>query len=175
MSQPTLRYQLGRIDLLDWLASYIVRSPFLWAVTVALTGYRCWTLFRDGLAQSVPLLAFHGSLTFFGIWAAFLVTIPILTFLRPQPTLGLDVEFQSYPDLFTTETQLGRNEVRWSSIRRIRKGWGRTFLCLSANQAIIIPHRTFATEAERDAFFRFCQERIQAASAPSPATPATPS
>lgn len=52
MSQPTLRYQLGRIDLLDWLVSYIVRSPFLWAVTVALTGYRCWTLFRDGLAQS---------------------------------------------------------------------------------------------------------------------------
>jgi hypothetical protein len=174
MTQPTLRYQLGRIDLLDWLVSYIVRSPFLWAVAVGLSGYRCWTLFRDGLAQSVPLLAFHGSLTFFGIWAAFLVIIPLLTFLRPQPALGIEVVFQAHQDHFTTESQLARNEVRWSTIRRIRNGWGHLFLCISANQAVIIPFRCFTQPADREAFVRLCRERIQSASA-RPSATSTPS
>ena len=174
MSQHTLRYQLGRIDLLDWLVSYIVRSPFLWAVAVSLTGYRCWTLFRDGLAQSVPLLAFHGSLTFFGIWAAFLIVIPVLTFLRPQPALGLDVVFEAHPDHFTTESKLARNEVRWSTIRRIRKGWGHVFLCISANQAVIIPFRCFDQPADRESFVQFCRERMQSATA-QPSATSTPS
>lgn len=141
---------------------------------MSLTGYRCWTLFQDGLAQSVPLLAFHGSLTFFGIWAAFLVVIPLLTFLRPQPALGLDVVFEAHPDHFTTESRLARNEVRWGTIRRIRKGWGHVFLCISANQAVIIPFRCFAQRADRDSFERFCRERIQSASALPPTAP-TPS
>jgi hypothetical protein len=165
MTPKTVRYQLGRWDTLDWLVLHLIRHPFLWVVAVGLTGFRCWTLFRDGYAQSIPLLAFHGSLTFAVVWIGFFIVITPLVLFRRQPGLGRDIEFTVFPEHFVSESSLGRSEIKWAAIRNLRRGWAHTFLCVSSDQAILLPDRAFDDPASRQAFDAYCRERIAAARA----------
>ena len=162
MTPISLKYRLGRLDVLAWLLGYLIRSPLSWTVVLIVTGFRCWTLFRDGLAQSVPLLAWHGTITLLGAWAGYILVTCVISLLRRQAGIGLDADLTAHADGLTSESSLGKTELKWTAIRFLRTGPWHVFLCLSPSQAIIVPNRCFSDVAARKAFVEACRGFIAA-------------
>ena len=167
MSPFTLRYRLGRLDIIAWLLSHMLRSPIAWTAVVIATSLRCWVLFRDGLAQSIPLLAWHGAWTLLMAWAGFLTLTILFSQTRRPAGLGIDVDLTTHADGFTSESSLGRGELKWSAIRSLRTGPWHTFLCLDSSQAIIVPNRCFPDVTARKAFIEACRGFIASSRAQS--------
>jgi YcxB-like protein len=165
MSPVTLRYRLGRLDVTAWILSYMLRSPVGWIVVLIATALRCWVLFRDGLAQSIPLLAWHGTLTLLMAWCAFVTSTVLFSLLQRPAALGLEADFTIHAEGFTSESSLGRSELKWSAVRSIRTGPWHTFLYVSSSQAIILPNRAFTDVAARKALVEACRGFIAASRA----------
>jgi hypothetical protein len=165
MTPVTLKYRLGRLDVLAWTLGYLVRSPLIWVVVLILTSLRCWTLFRDGLAQSVPLLAWHGTITLLGAWAGYALMTCVISLLRRPVGIGLDVDLAAHADGLSSESSLGKTELKWTAFRFLRTGPRHVFLCLSSSQAIIVPNRAFADATARKAFVEACRGFIAASRA----------
>lgn len=165
MTPISLKYRLGRLDILAWMLGYLIRSPLSWMVVLIATGLRCWTLFRDGLAQSVPLLAWHGTITLLGAWAGYTLVTCVISLLRRQAGIGLEVDLTAHADGLTSESSLGKTELKWTAIRFLRTGPWHVFLCLSSSQAIIVPNRCFTDAAARKAFVEACRGFIAASRA----------
>ena len=165
MTPITLKYRLGRLDVLAWMLRYLLRSPLSWMVVFIVTGLRCWTLFRDGLAQSVPLLAWHGTITLLGAWAGYTLVTCVISFLRRPVGIGLDVDLTVHADGLTSESSLGKTDLKWAAFRFLRTGPWHVFLCLSSSQAIIVPNRAFADVTARKAFVEACRGFIAASRA----------
>ena len=163
MTPIALKYRLGRLDTLAWTLGYLVRSPLSWMVVLIITGLRCWTLFRDGLAQSVPLLAWHGTITLLGAWAGYTLMVCVISLLRRPVGIGLDVDLIAQAEGLTSESSLGKTDLKWTAFRFLRTGPWHVFLCLSSSQAIIVPNRCFSDAAARKAFVEACRGSIAAA------------
>jgi hypothetical protein len=163
MTPIALKYRLGRLDVLAWMLRYLLRSPLSWIVVLIATGLRCWTLFRDGLAQSIPLLAWHGTITLLGAWAGYMLLVCVISLLRRQAGIGLEVDLTMHGNGLTSESALGKTDLKWAAIRFLRTGPWHVFLCLNSSQAIIIPNRCFPDAAARQAFVEACHASIAAA------------
>ena len=167
MSPFTLRYRLGRLDFMAWILSHMLRSPVGWIVVLFATALRCWVLFRDGLAQSIPLLAWHGTWTLLMVWCAVVTSTVLFSLLQRPAALGLEADFTIHAEGFTSESSLGRSELKWSTIRSIRTSPWHTFLYVGSSQAIILPHRAFPDVTARKAFIEACRGFIASSRAQS--------
>jgi hypothetical protein len=165
MTPIALKYRLGRLDVLAWMLGYLLRSPLSWMVVLTVTGLRCWTLFRDGLAQSIPLLAWHGTITLLGAWAGYTFMVCVISLLRRSVGIGLEVDLTAHADGLTSESSLGKTDLKWTAIRFVRTSPWHVFLCLSSSQAIIVPNRCFSDAAARKAFIEACRAFIAASRA----------
>jgi hypothetical protein len=150
------------MDGLAWMGSYLLRSPISWMVVLIVTGLRCWVLFRDGLAQSIPSLAWHGTITLIVAWTGFTLLVCVLSLLRRPVGIGLNVNLTTYTEGLISESSLGKTELKWAAIRFLRTGPWHVFLCLSSSQAIIVPNRCFSDAAARRAFVEACRTSIAA-------------
>jgi len=165
MTPIALKYRLGRLDVLAWMLGYLLRSPLSWMVVLTVTGLRCWTLFRDGLAQSIPLLAWHGTITLLGAWIGYTFMVCVISLLRRSVGIGLEVDLTTHADGLTSESSLGKTDLKWTAIRFVRTSPWHVFLCLSSSQAIIVPNRCFSDAAARKAFIEACRAFIAASRA----------
>lgn len=163
MHPTVIKYQLRRTDRLAWTLGYVVRNPFIWGFVLLLTGLRCWTLFRDGLAQSIPRLILHGTLTAACLFIAYATCVTLLILIVRSAGIGLEVTLELTPEGVRASSSLGSQELRWHAFRRIRRSRAHTFLCISNSQALIIPDRALPDPQVRESFIAECRTRMAAA------------
>lgn len=155
---PEIRFTLNRLDLLDWTWRYVLRSRALWALSITASIFITWMSFRTGHPPSFHVKA--GIVTFLGHWAAFLLIIPLLTLLRTHPLFLVETAVRADEAGLHAVSARGQSTVAWGTFVRVRHGRRRLFLCLTSRQGVVIPHRAFATDADRRAFEDYCADRI---------------
>lgn len=168
---PEIRFTLNRLDLLDWTWRYVLRSRALWGLSVMASIFITWTSFRTGRPPSFLVTA--GIVTFFGQWAAFLLIIPLLTLLHRHPTLLVEAAVRADEAGLHAVSSRGQSTVAWGTFERVRHGRQRIFLCLTSSGGVVIPHRAFATDADRRTFEAYCADRIAQATEASRPTHGT--
>ncbi len=155
---PEIRFTLNRLDLLDWTWRYVLRSRALWALSITASIFITWMSFRTGHPPSFHVQA--GLVTFFGHWAAFLLIIPLLTPLKGHLLFLAKAAVRADEAGLHAVSARGQSTVAWGTFVRVRHGRRRLFLCLTSRQGVVIPHRAFATDADRRAFEDYCADRI---------------
>ncbi len=59
------------------------------------------------------------------------------------------------------EAAYGQSEVDWSAVHKVVRTKKHILLILAGYSAHIIPRRAFSTDTEWDAFYQFCQKKIE--------------
>ena len=155
---PEIRFTLNRLDLLDWTWRYVLRSRALLAMSLLSSGFITWTSYRAG--RPPFFLVTLAILTFIIEWVGFLVVIPLLTLLRTHPTFLVEAAVRADEEGLHAVSSRGQSTVAWGTFERVRHGRQRIFLCLTSSGGVVIPHRAFATDADRRTFEAYCAGQI---------------
>lgn len=156
-----VRYRVSGWDLLDWAFHYTLRSRVLLGMSLVSTAFIVWTSHRAGRGTAEMVVT--AAMVFAVEWAAFLVLSPVMTVARHRVQLGIEIVLRVDAWGLRAESVRGSSEIPWATFERFRHGWGRTFLCLLAGQAIVVPHRAFDSAGAIRQFDRLCRGWIAAA------------
>ena len=155
---PEIRFTLNRLDLLDWTWRYVLRSRLLLAMSILSSALIAWASQRGG--RPPAYLVTSALLSFIGEWAGFLVLIPLLTLVRRHSVFPCEAIIRADDAGFHATSARAQSTVAWGTFERLRDGHRRLFLCLASDQCVVIPHRAFATDADRRAFESYCSDNI---------------
>jgi hypothetical protein len=63
-------------------------------------------------------------------------------------------------DSFVEQTEFNRNEQTWTGVQKLARTSNYIFIYIAQHMAHVIPRRAFTSDAEWDAFFAFCEQRV---------------
>lgn len=155
---PAIRFTLDRLDLLDWTWRHVLRSRLMLGMAILSSVFIAWTSHRAG--RPAAEVATAAILAFVIEWAGFLLIVPLLTVLRRHPMFLVDATVRADEAGLHASSARGQSVVAWGTFDRIRHGRRRLFLCLTSSQGVVIPHRAFASDADRRVFESYCGDRI---------------
>jgi hypothetical protein len=155
-------YRLSVIDVFHLATRNTLRNGFLWAVSIFMSLYHLWNVFRAGDAPTLTAAAITFGTTLALIWVGILIVLPGFAILRNWPSLGHEVVVSAEADRLTIETPQSRRDVEWNSILDIRVGRSRTRFTLASGPPFFLPRRAFDSPENLVSFLRFCRNRIGA-------------
>ena len=165
----TIRFTLTFRDLLAFCRYHYPRSPFVIGtflfcmalLTVPLTQ----ALFADppkdlGLVtRTVAFIVFEMVLAS-AIVMIFGVSIVLSMISRRNKTYYAERTLTIADTGISSESQYGKTEVKWTIVQKLARNRRYIFAYTAQHAAYIIPRRAFSDEAQFDAFFTFCEQRI---------------
>lgn len=159
-----LRFRLARLDLAAWVLWFAMRFWLYWVMAFAAASFLGWQVFHQRRAEPGAALSalLAGTFLFVVMWIAMLgVTILLATFKRTR-LAGTEVEMTVGESGIRTVHADGGAELKWTGIQAVKSTRHHLFLCLAANQALVVPRRAVADDARWEALLALCRRRLEA-------------
>jgi hypothetical protein len=165
----TIRYTNTFSEVLGFHFSAVMRSRVVWgavAVTIGLDAQEIWSSLSEEESEPVEpwvsvVAGTAGLAAMFAVIFVSLALFAIVVAWRDKRSLAEHAITLTDRSLIT-ETPFSRTEWWWRGVVRLKRVGSNLFLYAAPSEveALIIPRRAFAGDAEWDAFQSFCAERI---------------
>jgi hypothetical protein len=123
-------------------------------------------VFGHELGRDEPLIAATIALSWYcGLWAFQLGFTALILWSRKDRSVLTAHVIELQSEGLLEETRYNKSIFYWPGIVKVVSRPGFVGIYVSSHLALVIPDRSFATPAERDAFLALARERINAAQA----------
>jgi hypothetical protein len=159
----TIQYANSFSEVLKFQIHSFMRSPVLIgaiAVIVALDALNIWESLTEETSDLVSPLAVAISEAIASLFGVIAMLAALAIFAARDKRAQAERTITLTDNALIEETSFRWTEYRWNGLVRLNHVTGNLFLYTAPGEAIIVPRRVFAHDAEWDAFHAFCVERI---------------
>jgi hypothetical protein len=154
-----LQYRLNFGDYLLFQAVHQFRSIPLQAMYLLFA----WIIYATEVEKSGRLVGLIAAIVMYVVlWAFQLVFNVAYLYSSKNKSVLTEHIIELQDEAFYEETPLNRSFHYWPGIAKLMKGPGFVAVYVSAHQAHVIPNRAFASEQQRNNFYRLVKQRMRA-------------
>ncbi len=156
-------------DIVIFNAYQLFQSPIVVGVLALCLVVNAWS-FWDIVSEATSKYSILIRITTFVILqgaciiaggATILLLLILTNISRMNKNLLAEHTLTLEPDFITAESQSSRSELKWDAVQKIRRTPSHLFIYLSQHGAIVIPNRTFNSDADKNEFWQYCQTKIK--------------
>jgi hypothetical protein len=158
----TIRYTNSFSEVLTFQIYTYTRSPFLIgvvAVILALDASNIWESLSEEASDSVSPLAIAITEAIVSLLVMIFILAALAVFAARDKRSRAEHVITLTDSALIEETSFRRAEYPWHGLVRLKHIMGNLFLYTAPSEAVIIPRRAFASDAEWYAFQAFCVDR----------------